>query len=485
MPQERAGSAALWRMSAVFPWKTAASIRLGRAGGKADVCPGAPVVFRAPRNRRYALGSVLRPGLFRCAPRQHAFGKPCAHRFVIKLQAPVGHGNADEQDAHRHGESAGKGHFRIVHPGQVQVNDGVVGDVKGVGDVSQESAGPGGDVAWDVAGSQKDHRGEDDDDAEGVIQAVQAEVFRPAHVRHGQRSHQKQAAPPEAVPDPAGLAQAEQEQAAEEGEHEPRQSHAALFHVQRPAADVVALRVALVDEGAGRQEDQDRQPPAGEFPDEHGVKDVGDVFEEEGPGRTVQRVHFRPSANIQGNGDGQQREPHGHDQQHFPYGGLCDVREDFRPLEVKEGSTQQHPHDHHGLKAHQPPLAEIPQAHLSPAVVIGIPDDEAGQHEEEVHGQIAVIDDLVRVELEVPGASFKHVEQDHHDGGYAAQAVQGGIMRFGSQNGGRERGRSAHGISTAKSDCAYRKRGDAYFTCAAAEPRNGFFRRESPGTGWY
>ena len=72
-----------------------------------------------------------------------------------------------------------------------------------------------------------------------------------------------------------------------------------------------------------------------------------------------------------------------------------------------------------------------------------------------------------------------------HDGGYAAQAVQGGIMRFGSQNGGRERGRSAHGISTAKSDCAYRKRGDAYFTCAAAEPRNGFFRRESPGTGWY
>jgi len=201
---------------------------------------------------------------------------------------------------------------------------------------------------------------------------------------------------------------------------------------------------ALVNEGAARQKDQDRQPSAGKFSDEHGIKDIGDVFEEEGPGRTVQRVHFRPSAHIQGNGNGQQRESHGHDQQHFPYGSLRKVREDFRPLEVKEDSPQQHPHDHHGLKAHQPPLAEVPQVHFFPAVVIGVSDDEAGQHEEEVHGQVAVVDDLVRMELEVPGAAFKHVEQDHHDGGHPAEAVQSGVVRFGSQDGGR--GWSAHSI---------------------------------------
>ena len=259
-----------------------------------------------------------------------------------------------------------------------------------------------------------------------------------------QGSRQKQAAPPETMPDPSRFAQTEQEQTAEEREHEPCKPHTALFRIQSPAADIVALRVALVNEGAARQKDQDRQPSAGKLSDEHGVKDIGDVFEEEGPGRTVQRVHFRPSAHIQGNGNGQQRESHGHDQQHFPYGGLRKVREDFRPLEVKEDSPQQHPHDHHGLKAHQPPLAEVPQVHFFPAVVIGVSDDEAGQHEEEVHGQVAVVDDLVHVELEVPGAAFKHVEQDHHDGGHSAEAVQSGVVRFGSQDGGR--GWSAHSI---------------------------------------
>ena len=259
-----------------------------------------------------------------------------------------------------------------------------------------------------------------------------------------QRPHQKQAAPPETMPDPSRFAQAEQEQAAEEGEHEPCEPHTALFRIQSPAADVVALRVALVNEGAARQKDQDRQPSAGKLSDEHGVKDVGDVFEEEGPGRTVQRVHFRPSAHIQGNGNGQQRESHGHDQQHFPYGGLLEVREDFRALEVKEDSPQQHSHDHHGLKAHQPPLAEVPQGHVSPAIVIGVSDDEAGQHEEKVHGQITVVDDLVRMELEVPGAAFKHVEQNYHDSGHPAEAVQSGVVRFGSREGGR--GRSAHNV---------------------------------------
>ena len=147
--------------------------------------------------------------------------------------------------------------------------------------------------------------------------------FRASYMGCRQGSRQKQAAPPETMPEPSRFAQTEQEQTAEEREHEPCKPHTALFRIQSPAADIVALRVALVNEGAARQKDQDRQPSAGKLSDEHGVKDIGDVFEEEGPGRTVQRVHFRPSAHIQGNGNGQQRESHGHNQQHFPYGGFA------------------------------------------------------------------------------------------------------------------------------------------------------------------
>ena len=102
-----------------------------------------------------------------------------------------------------------------MNPGQVEIYDGIVGDIKGIGDVSQKPAGSGRDVSRDVTGSEEDYHGKDDNDAEGVIQAVQAEMFRASYMGRRQGSRQKQAAPPETMPDPSRFAQAEQEQTAE------------------------------------------------------------------------------------------------------------------------------------------------------------------------------------------------------------------------------------------------------------------------------
>jgi len=86
-------------------------------------------------------------------------------------------------------------------------------------------------------------------------------------------------------------------------------------------------------------------------------------------------------------------------------------------------------------------LQEVRHRHLTPAVVIGIGDDEAGQQKEEVHRQIAVVDDLpVRIAASV---RLEHVERHHDQGGDPAQTVQNGVMGLCGGRGGR--GRCGHG----------------------------------------
>lgn len=179
------------------------------------------------------------------------------------------------------------------------------------------------------AGGHEDDQGEDDDDAEGIVKAVQAEVFRASHMGHGNGRDEHQAAPPEGVPDAGEFPQAEQEQAAEEREDQPCRADLELFQVQCPAADVVALAEALVNQGAARQEDQDGEPGVGKPSDDGGVQDVGDVFKEERPRRAVQRMHFRPAADVHGGGNGKKRKADGHHEQHFPHGRGGHGRIDF------------------------------------------------------------------------------------------------------------------------------------------------------------
>jgi hypothetical protein len=59
--------------------------------------------------------------------------------------------------------------------------------------------------------------------------------------------------------------------------------------------------------------------------------------------------------------------------------------------------------------------------HLSPAIVVGIRHYESRQKEEEVDGEISVIDDLVKRVAEV--MRLKDVKDHDHHCGYAAQAI--------------------------------------------------------------
>ena len=63
---------------------------------------------------------------------------------------------------------------------------------------------------------------------------------------------------------------------------------------------------------------------------------------------------------------------------------------------------------------------------FAPAVVVGITENEAGEHEEEVDGKITMVQHLVDGRS---GESFAEMVEDHENGRDSAQAVEQVISR--------------------------------------------------------
>ena len=114
------------------------------------------------------------------------------------------------------------------------------------------------------------------------------------------------------------------------------------------------------------------------------------------------------------------------------------------------------------MQTDQASLEEIPYPHAPadsgsvprpslPPVVVSVSDHEAGEDEEEVHGQIPVIELLVQ---RTGREALEHVIPYHHQGGHSAQPVQNGVVRLGVREG-RCGHRSVYGIFHVKSDSKY------------------------------
>ena len=90
-------------------------------------------------------------------------------------------------------------------------------------------------------------------------------------------------------------------------------------------------------------------------------------------------------------------------------------------LKIEQRRTDGHAQHHHGLQADQAPLEETADGHPPPTVVVGVADDEAGENEEEINGQVSVIDFLVQM---TGGVGFEQMEADDRQGCHSAQSVQ-------------------------------------------------------------
>jgi len=148
-------------------------------------------------------------------------------------------------------------------------------------------------------------------------------------------------------------------------------------------------------------------------------------------------MHLAPAAQVHGGRHRQQCHADGHDQQHAPQRRVGDHREERPALEVESERADDHRDDDHRMQADQPALEEFARRHAGPAVVVRIADDEAGEQEEEVHGQVAVVDDLCEAADRV---GLAQVERDDRERRDAAQAVEDRVMTFGVGE------RAAHGF---------------------------------------
>ena len=194
-----------------------------------------------------------------------------------------------------------------------------------------------------------------------------------------------------------------------------------LFRQGEADADV-AERSPYGERGqaAAREQDQRGQSPSGKSAEEKRVENVAYVFEEQRPARAVERIHLADSPDFGTGGRGDEQGVHQRGYEQHGHGDFRDIP-DRAALKVEhDGSDQGSDHDH-GLQADQPALEEVADGHLFPPVVVGVADDEAGENEEEINGQVSVIDFLVQM---TGGVGFEQMEADDRQGCHSAQSVQ-------------------------------------------------------------
>ena len=259
---------------------------------------------------------------------------------------------------------------------------------------------------------------------------------------HDQSGRDQQRAPPESAPHADRRTEAREQQPREEGIQQTREADVDLFRGDAPAADDGVGRRAVGGKQAEQVEIQrevqrqhrgpGHEQPQHEFreaPDDEGIEDIGDVFVEQRPCGAVQRAGLAPAADVPRRQRGQHRTAQQADQQHLPplYSG--DHREGRGP-EVEEQRADERPHDDHRMQAHQAALEEVLEGHAVPAVVVGIADHEAREHEKEIDGQVAVVENLVGRTF---GVGFQQVEGHHDHRRHAAQSVEDFVAGFRGQ----------------------------------------------------
>ena len=339
----------------------------------------------------------------------------------------------------------------ICHPPHLHIHDGVVCYIDRIRNVPQpfaEGRAPG--VRSHGAGSRQHDEREYQQDADGLIDAV-GNAGGAAYAGYREDDDEQQGAPPEAASKMDGRAagiglgavsgqDAGNQQTAEEGVQQTRESDINLLSRQAPAADdrvlrtvreetehVPAQRQVQREERAG--EAQDRQRDLGQMAQHEGVKDIADILEGQRPVGTVERVHFLPAADVKPGTARNHQQTHDKAKCELPPRNLKSLREIASGKE-EQGRAHQRTGDHHRMQTRETALEESPCGHPVPAVVIGVADDEAAQHKEEIHRQIAVVHYL-RPEIGYIG--LETVEDNHHQRGHSAQPVEYLVTGFRCQ----------------------------------------------------
>ena len=139
-------------------------------------------------------------------------------------------------------------------------------------------------------------------------------------------------------------------------------------------------------------------------------------------------MHFRPAANVELQRKRKQGTAQQHHQQHCSDGRILDRWKTRRLLKIEKGSAHNASHNHHRMQADDTAFEESAHGHPVPTVIISIADNKTGKHEEEIHCQITMIDNLSK--MAATCMCFKKMEDNNHDSRHATKSVKNLIMRF-------------------------------------------------------
>lgn len=168
--------------------------------------------------------------------------EPFAHREVVEFQTGIGKREGPDESEQHVRKPFGKRRLMVADPCRIYIDQRIVGDIDGIGYVSQKLAyGRRTPARYPASRTHRDDDRENADDAERLVKPVHPIPVLATDTGHGKHDDYHQAAPPEGVL--AGTyqpAEPGQEQPAEERVHQPDEAHVLLFPVQGPSAHDVA-----------------------------------------------------------------------------------------------------------------------------------------------------------------------------------------------------------------------------------------------------
>ena len=222
-----------------------------------------------------------------------------------------------------------------------------------------------------------------------------------------------------------------QQQTRRKGEQQPQRTAHDVIARQRESHADIAVRPPQGECGqsAPRQRDPCGECPSGEPAQEEGVEKVADILEEERPAGAVERIHLADAPDFDAGRRGDHQCVHQRGCEQRRDRDLRDVPHGA-PLRVEHRSADECADDDHGLQADETAFEKLADRHAPPAVVVGVTDDEAREDEEEVDGQIAVVEHLVGRAF---GVGFQQMEGHHDHRRHAAQSVEDFVARLRGQ----------------------------------------------------
>lgn len=323
-------------------------------------------------------------------------------------------------------------------------------DVEGIREVAKEAiqAHPAG-RGRTLRRAQPKHGREQHDDTHGLEKAVPAHgstAGNVGHHRHEQHQHRSQ---DKRATHAHWTEAASHKHTKRVGERHAQQTTPEVHSIERPA-NAEHTHTERIAHKCPRQQRPLRGGKQGkhartEAVKEEGVEDIADILKKQRPRGAVEGKHLAIAAHLARASGHSGQHKHGRKQSQH---GVRERHTAAIPLLATLHQEGHQTHNggpkHHGVKPNHAAAEETGESEATPpTVVIGIADDETREQEEEVHGQIAMVEMPNRAIAHAvyrlgKGKALEDMMKNYDESGHTAQSIKQLVVRLGVGKAGCE-----------------------------------------------